>query len=331
MPGHLPAWLAIVFASLLPAQEPDRPSDPLQAARPRLLAALQKTGAAVDTKFTAAWAEDGKKKDDGNQVIFAMGTPGEGKTTGTWHPGLVHVQFDGDTGDELLVAGPRTLAKAKDKGWVLRRGRFADGNSVEFVPDPAVLLELLASWDLAVVHREVGSLDDRPMEFLTVALTAEQVGEAIWSGAVPAALQANGGVNPFAIVMAMRNGGARPPAPTPTSTVDLAIALDPATGLVHQLQFRSWTKQDPNAMGGRVVMIRAGAGGVQVDNDDGDEEEGDDAKEAAAKEGPQQYANALPVRPRKKTTVVDYTVRLLDHGKVKAPELDDAQKRLLRL
>jgi hypothetical protein len=41
------------------------------------------------------------------------------------------------------------------------------------------------------------------------------------------------------------------------------------------------------------------------------------------------WENGLPVRPRKKTTVMDYTVRLLDHGSVKAPELSDEQKKLL--
>jgi hypothetical protein len=324
-------WLAIVTASLLPAQEPARPSDPLQAARPRLQAALQKTGAAVDTKFAAAWAENGKKKDDGNQVIFAMGGPGEGKTTGSWHQGLVHVQFDGDTGDELLVAGPRTLAKANDKDWMLRRGRFADGNVVDFVPDPALLLEQLAAWDLAIVQRSVGSLDDRPMEFLTVALSADQVAEAVWCGALPNALLAGSGMNPFAVLIAARNGGARPPAATPTSTVDLAVALDPATGLVHQLQFRSWTKQDQNAMGGRVVMVRAGGGGVQVGGDDEQGDEEGDEKAAAAAAGPIQYENGLPVRPRKKVTVMDFTVRLSEHGKAKFPALTDNQRRLLKL
>ena len=288
----LPAWLAIALVSLAAAQNPVQPADPLVAARARLQAALAKTATSPDTAFVEKWAEDGKKKDAGAVVVLgfhAGGAPTE--VTGSWHAGLIACKYSGDTEDELVVAGRRTIAKASGKGWALRRGRCADGNTVDFVPDPEQLLELLASWNL-VVRRETGSLDDRPMEILLVTLSADQVAEAAWSGLVPAALL-NFGSNPFAMMAALQQGAARPAAATPTAMVDLAITFDPATSLIHQLRFRSWTKQDQIMMGGRVVVARAQAavqvqgavplqgfklGGAEEEDEDDEAKEGDAAK-----------------------------------------------------
>ena len=326
----LSAWLALTLASTISAQDAAASTDPLVAARTRLQTALAKTAATTDTAFTAKWAEDGKKKDAGGGG-FVLG-PNSGSTagaaTGSWHPGLVAIQFDGDTKDELLVAGRRTIAKANEHDWAQRRGRYADGNSIDFTPDPEQLLDQLASWDLAVVRRDTGSLDDRPMELLTVALTADQVAALAWNGLVPGSI---GGVsgNPFAMILAMQQGGQRPAAPAPTATVDLVITLDPATSQVHQLQFRSWNKLDQMVAGGRVVVLRQAGGQVNIGGNDEDDEE--ESEEAAKADAPLQYENGLPVRPRKKTTVMDFTLRLQNHGKAPAAELTAAQKRLLKL
>lgn len=330
----LSVWLAITLASTVSAQGAAAPTDPLVAARTRLQAALAKTAATPDTAFTAKWAEDGKKKDAGGAFVIG---PNSGSTagaaTGSWHPGLVAIQFDGDTKDELLVAGRRTIARAGETEWALRRGRFADGNSIDFTPDPEQLLEQLAGWELAVVRRDAGSLDDRPMELLTIALNADQVAALAWSGLVPGAIGGAGGGNPFAIMIAMQQGGQRQAAPAPTATVDLVITLDPATSQIHQLQFRSWNKQDQMVAGGRVVVFRQAGGQVNIGgNDEDDEEEAEDAeKEAAKADAPLQYENGLPVRPRKKTTVMDFTLRLQNHGKAPAAELTAEQKRLLKV
>lgn len=330
----LSVWLAITLASAVSAQVTPAPADPLVAARTRLQAALTKTATATDTAFAAKWAENGKKKDAGGAFVLGPNSgTAAGAATGSWHPGLVATQFDGDTNDELVTAGRRTIAKAKDHDWALRRSRYADGNSLDFAPDPEQLLELLAGWDLAVVRRDTGSLDDRPMEVLTVTLNPDQVAEAAFTGLLPGALL-GGANNPFAIMIAMQQGGARPPATAPSSTVDLAICLDPATSLVHQLQFRSWNKQDQMVAGGRVVVFRQAGGQVNVGgNDEDDEEEAEDAaKEGAGKpDAPLQYENGLPVRPRKKTTVMDFTLRLQNHGKASLPALPEKAKQLLRL
>jgi hypothetical protein len=322
------AVFAICLASLAVAQDTKQAVDPLVQARAKVRTALEKTAATPDTAFRASWALNTKNQNVQKDAGFVLAAANEGKIGGSWHAALVACKFDGDQADELLVAGRRTLARAKDHDWALRRGRFADGNGLDFVPDPELLLEQLASWDLAVVHRDVGALDDRPMEVVTVTLTDDQVAAALWSGLVPPALAS--GMNPFAMLLAARNGGARPPAAPPASTIDLAIHLDPATGLVHQLQFRSWTKQDPRL--GQFAAVRAGGGVVQVVNGAQGQAEEEPAESEAPKEPAKMtYENGLPERPRTKKSVVDYTVRFSDHGKQAAPSLTDAQKKLLRL
>jgi hypothetical protein len=324
--------LALALASTVPAQT-DAPVDPLSAARGRLLAALTKTAALADTGFEASWGADSKKKQD--PMAFAFGPSPDGKAKGSWHRGLLHCAFDGDTGDELLVAGRQVLAKDQARPWVPRAGRYADGNPVPFVPDLALLLATLARQELAVVHHEVGALDDRPVEIVTTTLNADQVAELVWTGAIPAALTEPAGFGRMQIVMggAMGGQGGRAPATPPTSTVDVAIALDPATALVHDVHLRAWTRQDAGmAAVQRVFVARGGA--VQVaggadDEEDDEEEQVDEATAEAGKAAPLQFAHCLPLRPRKKTAVMDYRVRLRDHGTHAAPALDAATQKLL--
>lgn len=329
----LPTVLACLLASPLFAQEPSKP-DPLVAARTRLQAALAKSAATPDTAYAAKLAEDRKgKQAEETMILPGVGVGSNFVSHGSWHAGLLHCVFEGDPADELLVSGRRTLAKAGDGPWALRSRRYADGNTLDFLPDPELLLERLAAWNLAIVHREVGTLDDRPVEIFTATLNPDQVAEATYAGLVPAWIS-GAGMNPFAVLVGMRNGGGRPPVAPPTSTVDLSIALDPATGLVHELHFRSWSKQPKNGgMAGRFVVVQGGAGGVRVQNGNDENDEDEEEKDAAEakKDTEPKYENGLPVRPRKKTTVVDYTVKFTEHGKAKAPALDEAQKALLRL
>lgn len=333
-------WLAITFASLCFAQDPATPQpantagDPLAGSKAKLRTALEKTAAFTDVAYSAKWAEDSKKKADAN--VFVFGSPSEGALAGTCHQVLRTCKFEGDNGDELVVAGARTIAKDANTGWTLRAGRFADGNSIDFLPDPALLLDQLAAWDLAVVHREVGSLDDRPVEIVTVTLSAAQTAQAVYAGLIPDSLAANAGFGGMVFQMGgAGNAGPRAAPPAPDATVDLAITFDPSTSLVQQVQFRSWMKQDG---GGRVIRGAGGAiavravAGFQVGGQGGQEEEEEEEKPDATKPAqPMQYEGGLPVRPRKKTTVVDYTVRLREHGTAKAPGLTDEQKKLLRL
>jgi hypothetical protein len=334
-------WLTLVFTSLCLAQDPATPTpqpgnpsaDQLAASKAKVHTALEKTAAVTDLAFKAKWAQDAKKKNDAN--AFVLGMPSEGSVTGTSHPGLRTCTFENDNGDELVVAGPRTIARDGTNGWTLRAGRFADGNTIDFLPDAALLLDQLAAWDLAVVHREVGSLDDRPVEIVTVTLTADQVAQAVYGGAVPSALanSAFGGM----VFQMVGGAGARPAPQAFDATLDLAITFDPATSLVQQIKFRSWMKDEGGARvfraGGGAIAVRAVAG-VQVGGAGGaggGEDEDEEEKPEAKKDGPMQYEGGLPVRPRKKTTVYDYTVRFSEVGTAKPPVLTDAQKKLLRL
>jgi hypothetical protein len=320
------ALFALAFTSFLLAQDAPKPTDPLLAAKPRLKAALAKTVSTADTAFAASWSEDRKQQAAQNPLELAFAGRNKGKVTGSWHQGLLACKFDGNPEDELITAGRRTIAKDDNHAWSLRSGRFADGNTTPFVPDVELLLEQLAGWDLAIVRRDTGSLDDRPVEVLTVALNADQVTEATWMGLVPACLTAPIGLNEFRFNL-NGNAGARPPATPPAAILDLAIVLDPAAGIVHELRFRAWNKQNAGGAG-QVMVFRAGGGAVQAAGNDDEEDE--DEKDTAKKvDAPMQYENGLPVRARKKMTIMDFTVRLQDHGKKAAPELTSEQKKLL--
>lgn len=321
----LAVWLALLGTSLVFAQESPNPGvDPLLAGKQRLVAALQKTAALADAAFTVTWGPDEQQKGDARMVAM-FGMQG-GKVTGSWHPGLRHLVFDGDQADEIVTAGDRSLAKDKERDWCVRCGRFADGNEVPFAADVALVLQLLATMDLAVVQRTVGAIDDRPVEIVTATLNPDQVAELAWSGTVPDALLSGAVTFGFAAF----GGGQRSPAHRPEATVDVAIALDPATSLVHSVHVRSWTK---NAGNGRQVVFRGGAGAiVQVagaGGNDEDEDEEDPPADAKAPAPPMTWENGLPVRPRKKTSVTDFVIRLRDHGTAKAPALGDAPRRLL--
>ena len=324
---------ALLCANLVPAQESQpaanapAAADALAAAKQKLTAALQKTAALQDTGYRANWGPDRKKKDDGNP--FAAFGMGPGKVEGSWHTDRQHVAFDNDNNDELVVAGRRSIAKDDQRDWRLRPGRFADGNTTGFVPDVPLLLQQLANWDLDVVQRTASALDDRPVEVISVTLNPDQVGEAVWAGLIPEAV-----VTPAMMMGAFGRigvAGARPTPPAPDATVDLAVTIDPGTSLVHQIQFRGWSKQNAGGrMAGGAFVVQVGGGAVAMRGGADEEDEEEDAKTEAGKaDAPMTFENGLPVRPRKKTTVMDYTVRLFDHGSKKAPELSDEQKKLL--
>lgn len=335
----IPLLLVSSLLGLLPAQ--DSPATPqaaapapltaeqLAAAKQRLANALQKSAALVDTRFDAKWAPDVKPQAAGNNAVAMLignriGGTTEGTCTGSWHSDLLSVAYSGGDDDELLVAGRRMLAKDGQTPWCVRKGHFANGADLGFVPDPQLLLQRLAAMDVAVVAREVGALDDRPVEQLSATLDQDQLAELLWSEALPPSL-----VQSMGQIFRINAGGGgaqkRMGAPKPESILDLVVHIDPATSLVQRLQFRCWTKDDMPGMG-RVVVVNGGA--VQAQQDDDDEEEDEKAKAGGANQ-PLRYENGLPVRPRKKVNVVDFTVRLTDHGKVAAPALDATQKQLL--
>src|SRR5690349_9590445 len=168
----LPAQTPSVTSPQPPAAAP-APADALAAAKQRLQQALQKTASTVDTAFSSVWGPGDDAKDPIQQ--FLTNKPAtSSKVDGSWHANLFCATFDGDSADELIARGRRTIAKDGNNDWKLRSGRFADGNTSGFVPDPALLLQVLATADLTVKRAAVGTLDDRPIEILTVELSPEQ-------------------------------------------------------------------------------------------------------------------------------------------------------------
>lgn len=323
------AWFVLQSTSCLFAQDAPPSAEALAAGKQRLVAALQKTAALNDVAFAAIWEANDKKKQDGQneQVLGMLGRSVSGKASGSWHDGLEHFVFDGGNGDEIWRAGGRMVARDVNREWCPRKNRFADGNSLSYPADVAALLRGLAAMDLAVVQRSPGSIDDRPVEIVTVTLNPDQVTELLRGEHVPESLLQNP-MAAFQIAIGGGGGGGapqRPEAQKPQATVDIAIAFDPGTSLVQELRFRSWMKDDGN---GRNFFIRGGgAGAVRVVGGNAQNDDEDDDKDAAA--GPMKFDNGLPVRPRKKTYVMDFSLRIDEHGTKKAPELDAAAKKLL--
>jgi hypothetical protein len=322
----------LACGALLCAQDPVPPTP---AADAKLTQALQKAASSSDTGFAASWGPIGKKADAGDAIFARMmgGAATSGACAGSWHADRLHVTFDGDEGDELLLVGRRMLAK-DDKGeWTLRSGRFRDGNRSGFVPDVPLLLEQLARWNLPIAARRVGSLDDRPIEILSLTLGQEQVGEAFWSGALPdtPGNPFGGGAMMLVAGAGGAGGGARTAAAAPDATVDVALWIDPATSVIHKLHCRVHAKADAGAFG-RVRVVRAGGAGgaVQVagDDDEGEDEAEEEAAEAQ-KDAPLEYVDGLPKRSKKKMSVSDYTVTLKNHGQQQPPALTELQQRLL--
>lgn len=311
-----------------PAPAPTPPADipePLRQATGRLQRALATTGNLPNCAFTAEWGpkdQAGQKPDPRLQMLGGVAAHQSAK--GVWSRELLHVVFDTD---ELLFAGRETLAKDATTGWTRRARRFVDGNLVAFAPDPARLLAALAALDLVVVHREVASLDDRPVEIATVTLSPDDQANLLWAGLLP---EPTAGV--FQVFLGGNGAGARAAAPKPEGTLDIAFHLDPATGHLHRVHLRS---NRPDQFGaGRFVMLGGGAGRVRIAGnalaatDDEDEDEAADAAEPAA-DAPPTYENGLPVRPRKKMLVEDFVLDFANHGSAQLPALDAAAQRLL--
>lgn len=328
----------------LPSQDPQAQAQPaeLDAATHRLQLALGKAKTLVATAFRAEWGDvkvPGQVADEGPEaapaalrVFLAGSAMARGAATGSWHRGLLHVRFDGDEQDELLAAGRCTVCRSKTLGWVPRVGSFADGNRLEFVPDPERLLMALADLGLCVSHREVGELDGRPVEFLAVALSPEQVAELAHRQALPPA-NLSGGIVRAVLPNILAAGGAPAPRaapPLPTAVVDLAIAIDPAAGVVHRLQFRSWIQN----FGNRVVFNANGVAAqaavqVVVGKAKAAPAEAPASETAPPTAAALRYREGLPERPCQGLLVLDYTVLLRDHGKTAAPALDTELQRLL--
>lgn len=303
----------LLLAALLPAQDaPARPAPVDTAMTAKVAKALRATADMKNTAFGASWGAD-LKLEITPPLPAAVLERMAGKVSGAFFEDRLTVLFDNQERDELLQVGRHTLARSGDGPWRLRKASYADGNAMAFLPDPPLLLRLLASYELSPAQRAVGSLDNRPVEIVSMTLTPLQNGELVFAGALP---------RPLAATRSVAGGAGRAAATPPDVTVDVAIAFDPATGVVHRVQCRTYSK----AGGGAAMMLGgAGAGGPVP-------RAGEPEKKAAADPMPGatvEYVDGLPVRPREGLVVTNFELRLHDHGKAPVPVLDDQQMRLL--
>jgi hypothetical protein len=321
--AFLSSTLALALAATIGAQtatDPKPADDTRAAAAKRASKAIARSAAAVDTAFHVRWGPD-LPPVAGDPPRAPATTGGvRGKATGSWHDGLLLLRLDGEAGDEFVFAGGRTLARDAKRPWALRRGRHADGTVAPFLPDVLGLMDFLAARDLPTTHASTGAIDDRPVEVVTMTLTAEQTAEAVWSGLLPES---------FVVGMSipLPRAGARAPAPLPTATVDVAVHFDPAVGAVRRVHVRSWLTPEIQR-GGRIAMrFNAEGRPERVDLAD---VEADEAANAEARKQPLRFADGLPVRPRHGLLVGDVVLDLGEAGKATPSELDAAARALLR-
>jgi hypothetical protein len=346
MPSPTSIALSLLLLAPLCAQQTDsQPTDPLQSLQNRLRKSIATMAALPSCAFDAHWGpnEDGPQNANGGIMLTLGGSDdAPGKVEGGWDAGDLAIHLE-ETGDDLRISGRRTLARQQGTAWQLRRGRFADGNDLGFMPDPQQLLQVIDSLKINVSRRAPDMLFDRPVEVLSVTLNQEQATALVHSGMLPpgfverdfGALMAR----QMAAAMAGQNGGGAPARTAPpacTATFDLAFFYEPGTSVLHRIAIRSHSKSNNpfGAMGGNVaVAIQVGPGGqavVQQDEGDDEDEASKDESKTTTKQGAElEYAAGLPVRPRKKMKVYDFVLDLHDHGAAKLPPLDDAQKALL--
>lgn len=295
-----------------PAEKPDLKSKQ---------ALLVKACATMAELPSGAFTTELKSDSPMARAMRGAGGGGDTKTTvaGAWGQGLLSASCD-DGADELVFAGRRMIARENKGAWKLRHGVLLDGRPLPAVIDPSAAFAVLAQAKLEVIHSEVGSFDDRPVEIVTARAEGDVARDLRHAGILPeGADPSNGGM----MVFGGRAGaaGARRVAPQIDVDADLAFFIDPATQRVHQLRIKSYTKG--GAMAFRVVVAGAGAAPA------GEDEESDD--EETDTKAPLQFKNGLPVRRVKKdqTSVNTYDVKLKDHGKATLPELDESAKALL--
>jgi len=321
---------ALLCATQLIAQaEPDAG---LLPARQRLLQTLAKTQSLTNTAFSVHWKQPelpgatASGDEEAPAALLAvrkrMQAAKSGAAHGSWHPDTLWLEFANEAADTVLLTGRWMLARDNQRPWCLRAGRFADGNTVNFLPDPLLLLRELASMDLSVNRRGIDQQDERPLEVLSVTLSHAQVSNLHWAGLLPAGLLGSSDAMMAAVMRRGMGAAERGAPPVPKMPVDLAITLDPATGRLHRVHFRTWLPAMQMQAGTATVQVGFPPPGAKAKRDDGPEA-------AEETKTPLEYDRGLPLRKGRDLEPFDYEIVLHRHGEQPAPELDAAMKQLL--
>src|SRR5690606_5597879 len=296
---------AFLFAAAPNAQQPESTVPPAK------LALVHQVLRAMLASPGFTW--DSKMRTDA-QYTRAMRTDREvGEARGHWGPDrmLVTLRNASDAGDEeVLFAGRQQLARAAGGAWCRRQGKASNGVQLPHVFEPEVALRALLEAPLDVVHHDIGTLDDRPVEIVTCRVSGDPANDLLWSGCLPD--------SSFGSPILFRLG-AKMPAPAKRNVeVELAFFIDPASKRLLRLNTRSWTKNA--VLGGGIVMVAVGG----ADSDD-------DRKKNEGEAGSGEWRDGLQVRELENPdewVVTSYDVRFGKHGEA-PPELDERARALL--
>jgi hypothetical protein len=87
--------------------------------------------------------------------------------------------------DQVLWHGRRMVGRQGEEPWRLRQGVVGNGTRMPKLFDPETFFQALLHSKLDVIHADVGALEDRPVEIVTVSLTGDDSYDVLWSGLVP--------------------------------------------------------------------------------------------------------------------------------------------------
>lgn len=242
----------------------------------------------------------------------ARETEVSGRRAGPW---LVADITDGE--QELVLHGSRMIARESGGSWCPRRNVDVFGAPLPFVFDPALFFERIASVgeNAGEIRTQAARWREGDYQILELTLTGEAARSVVLGGGVPATRGMGGAI------MIGGPGGGLGQADVPEMTVDLAMWIDPSTGLCHRMKASSY--QESSTPQGMRFEIQGA--------DLGDENDAEKINEFDA-EGNRLYRNGLPVRAvDESTSAMHFDVELRDHGQAAAPELDDGARQLLGL
>lgn len=246
--------------------------------------------------------------------------PSESAANGVVSGDILCVNLNDDA-DQVVIRGRRMIAKNDSEDWALRRGKLANGSTLPFVLDPQLFFSMLSQLPLKVMHKQVGTANNKPVETYTFSVEGEAAQNLLWAGAIPEA-GAGSSIGGMGVVMIAGGGGAFAGRPAKSKvTIDVAVSLDPATSLVHAVKVRTYSKG--NAFPARMVV----RGGLE----EGEEEEEKEKEEEEFDPENPKFKNGLPVRKKKDMTFMKFDIELTKHNSAVLPDLDARARALLNL
>jgi hypothetical protein len=256
----------------------DPPRDQLGNATARLRLALAGSKAQANGRFVGE-----------ARVAAEQGSVDATKFEGGWGDGIVLAKV----GPTDFAVTTNAIASRKGKAkWAAVRGKTA------FRVVPAELFEALADSGCTVLHRDVGMIEDRPVEFTTLRLP-DDAAKVLLAG-----LQVPGPSSSYKssierTLRAKNQSHAR-------AAVDVIVAFDPVAKSVRELRIRL-----------DVLDCRLAPDGRETDVD--------------ADAVPTSFADGMPVHAFKRQMSVTWRIGFSDLGASKPPPLDDSVKEALGL